>query len=111
VVRILADRLGATPVQIAGNRDGEAGRVGIVCGSGGDLVAEVAATGCDTLVTGELKLHHACEARAAGMAVIAVGHHASEHFSLAAPGARLLAEAPGLALVASARDRYPITLL
>jgi hypothetical protein len=37
----------------------------------GDLVAQVAAAGCETLVTGEIKLHQATEARAAGLAVVA----------------------------------------
>jgi dinuclear metal center YbgI/SA1388 family protein len=40
----LADPLGATGVQIVGDRDRPAGRVGIVCGSGGDLVGQVAAS-------------------------------------------------------------------
>ncbi|MFM7136043.1 MAG: Nif3-like dinuclear metal center hexameric protein [Planctomycetota bacterium] len=108
LARLLADALDATGIQIVGDRDRAAGRVGIVCGSGGDLVGQVAAAGCTTLVTGELKLHQACEARAADLAVIAVGHHASEHFSLAELGRRLAAELPGLETVASAADRDPI---
>jgi dinuclear metal center YbgI/SA1388 family protein len=104
----LADSLGATGVQIVGDRDRPAGRVGIVCGSGGDLVAQVAAAGCTTLVTGELKLHQACEALAADLAVIALGHHASEHFAMAELGRRLAAELPGLEPVVSREDRDPI---
>lgn len=111
MARLLADRLGAAPIQIVGDRDRAAGRVGIVCGSGGDLVGEVAAAGCQTFVTGELKLHQALEAIASGLAVIAVGHHASEHFSLAALGARLAEEIPGIEIIAAAADRDPITWL
>jgi dinuclear metal center YbgI/SA1388 family protein len=105
IARLLAGRLGATGVQIVGDRDRPAGRVGIVCGSGGDLVAQVAAAGCTTLVTGELKLHQASEARAADLAVVAVGHHASEHFAMAEFGRRLAAELPGLEAVVSREDR------
>jgi putative NIF3 family GTP cyclohydrolase 1 type 2 len=104
----LADSLNATGVQIVGDRDRPAGRVGIVCGSGGDLVGQVAAAGCTTLVTGELKLHQACEALAADLAVIALGHHASEHFAMAELGRRLAAELPGLEPVVSREDRDPI---
>jgi dinuclear metal center YbgI/SA1388 family protein len=108
LARRLAEKLGATGVQIVGDRDRAAGRVGIVCGSGGDLIGQVAAAGCTTLVTGEIKLHQACEARAADLAVIAVGHHASEHFAMAELGRRLAAELPGLETVASREDREPI---
>lgn len=111
VARLLADRLGTPQIQIVGDRERVAGRVGIVCGSGGDLVGEVAAAGCQTLVTGELKLHQALEAIASGLAVIAVGHHASEHFSLAALGRRLAEELPGIEIIAATSDRDPITWL
>jgi putative NIF3 family GTP cyclohydrolase 1 type 2 len=108
LARLLAGTLDAAGVQIVGDRDRAAGRVGIVCGSGGDLVGQVAAAGCTTLVTGEIKLHQALEARAAGLAVIAVGHHASEHFAMAELGRRLAAEVPGLETLVAAEDHDPI---
>jgi dinuclear metal center YbgI/SA1388 family protein len=111
MARLLADRLGTNHIQFVGKRDRCAGRVGIVCGSGGDLVGEVAAAGCQTLVTGELKLHQALEAIASGLAVIAVGHHASEHFSLARMGQHLTTALPKIEVVAAASDRDPITWL
>jgi len=108
LARLLAGTLDAAGVQIVGDRDRAAGRVGIVCGSGGDLVGQVAAAGCTTLVTGEIKLHQALEARAAGLAVIAVGHHASEQFAMAELGRRLAAEVPGLETLVAAEDHDPI---
>jgi dinuclear metal center YbgI/SA1388 family protein len=107
----LAERLEARHVQLVGERSAAAGRVGIVCGSGGDLVGQVAAAGCQTLVTGEIKLHQAAEARAAGMAVIAVGHHLSEHFAMVELGRRLATELPGLDLRGAQADRDPIAWL
>jgi dinuclear metal center YbgI/SA1388 family protein len=109
--RRLAAWLGARGVQLVGERAAAAGRVGIVCGSGGDLVGPVAAAGCQTLVTGELKLHQAIEARAAGLAVVAVGHHSSEHFAMAELGRRLAAELPELELRNARADRDPIAWL
>jgi dinuclear metal center YbgI/SA1388 family protein len=108
LARRLAEKLGATGVQLVGDRDRPAGRVGLVCGSGGDLLGQVAAAGCATLVTGELKLHQASEARAANVAVVAVGHHASEHFAMAELGRRLVAELPGIETLVSREDRDPI---
>lgn len=114
-VSAVAQRLSAalepTAVQIVGDREREAGRVGIVCGSGGDLVGQVADAGCTTLVTGEIRLHQAVEARAAGLAVIAVGHHASEHFAMVELGRRLAAMLPDLEILPADDDRDPISWL
>lgn len=103
-----ARALGAGPVQVVGSADRPAGRVGIVCGAGGDTLASVRRGGCDTLLTGELKLHQATEALAAGLAVIAVGHHTSEHFSMPVLAERLAAAVPGLVAWASRDERDPI---
>lgn len=98
-------------VQIVGDPRQPAGRVGIVCGSGGGSIAAVHRGGCQTLLTGELKLHEALEAEAAGLAVIAVGHHASEHFAMKTLAAKLAAAVPGIACWASREDRDPIRRL
>jgi len=112
-VRELARRagaaLGVSAVQLAGLVDRDAGRVGIVCGSGADLVADVARAECDTFLTGELKLHDALAAVSHGLAVIAVGHHASERFSLDVLGRRLVEALPGLAWTPSAADTDPLS--
>jgi dinuclear metal center YbgI/SA1388 family protein len=100
--------LGAAAVQVSGPADRPAGRVGIVCGSGGDLVAEVARAGCATLLTGEVKLHDALAAAAAGLAVVAVGHHASERFSMDVLGRRLAEVLPGLHSQPSVADTDPL---
>lgn len=94
--------------QIAGEATRTAGRVGIVCGSGGEMVAAVQAAGCATLVTGEIKLHDAFAATAAGVSVVAVGHHASERFSMGVLATRLAARVPGLTCFASQADVDPL---
>ena len=108
VARRAAERTGARHVQVVGDPGRPAGRVGIVCGSGGDALGNVRRGGCDTLLTGEIKLHQATEARALGLAVIAVGHHASEHFSMAVLADRLAAAMPGLACRASRDEADPV---
>jgi len=108
LARRAAAALGAAAVQIAGDPARAAGRVGIVCGSGGDCIATVRDGGCQTLVTGELRLHHAVEAVAGGLAVVAVGHHASEHFAMATLAARLAAALPGLVTWAARDERDPL---
>ena len=108
IARRAADRLGAGHVQVVGDPLRAARRVGIVCGSGGDALEAVRRGGCDTLLTGEIRLHHATEALAAGLAVIAVGHHASEHFSMAVLADRLAAAVPGLVCRASRDESDPV---
>jgi dinuclear metal center YbgI/SA1388 family protein len=105
-----ADATVAVPgVQVVGDPDRGAGRVGIVCGSGGEAVSAAKRVGCTTLVTGEIKLHAAVAARAADVAVIAVGHHASERFSMAAFARRLAESLPGLVSWASRDEADPLS--
>ena len=96
---------------IAGEATRTAGRVGIVCGSGGEMVAAVQAAGCATLVTGEIKLHDALAATAASVSVVAVGHHASERFSMGVLAERLAERAAGLTCFASRADIDPLVWL
>ena len=105
----LAAALRCPGSHVAGDASRPAGTVGIVCGSGGEMLGELIAAGCDTLVTGEVRLHTAAEAIASELAVIAVGHHASEHFSMAALARRLEAEVAGLATWASRSESDPLT--
>ena len=111
VARHVAERLAAGGVQVAGDAARPAGRVGIVCGSGGDAIAAVAAAGCTTFLTGEIRLHHAIEARALGVAVIAVGHHASERFSMDVLARRLAEAVAGLTCWSSHDEADPLPWL
>lgn len=85
--------------------------MGIVCGSGGDMLRDLLAAGCTTLVTGEVRLHTAAEAAASGLAVIAVGHHASERFAMERLALLLAEKVPGLTTWASRTERDPLTWL
>jgi dinuclear metal center YbgI/SA1388 family protein len=109
--RHIARRLGTPGVQVVGNPERPAGRVGIVCGSGGDSLAAVKRAGCTTFLTGEVKLHQALEARAADLAVVAVGHHASERFSMEVLAGRLAEAVPGLSCWTSRDEADPLQWL
>lgn len=93
---------------LVGDPGQPAGLVGIVCGSGGDLVTEVRSAGCDTLVTGELRFHAAVEAREAGLAVIVLGHFASERFACGSLARRLAEAVSGLEVIASRTETDPL---
>jgi dinuclear metal center YbgI/SA1388 family protein len=97
-----------TGCHIVGEATRPAGRVGIVCGSGGEMVPALRGTVCTTLATGEIKLHDALAATAAGVSVIAVGHHASERFSMGVLSRRLAESLPGLTCFTSSADVDPL---
>jgi len=57
-------------------------KLGIVCGSGGSMVAVAAERGCDGFLTGEATYHQCLESEALGVAMVMTGHHASEFFGM-----------------------------
>ncbi|WP_047866292.1 Nif3-like dinuclear metal center hexameric protein [Rubrobacter aplysinae] len=64
-------------------------RVAVLGGSGGSFLGEVAASGADAYVTGDLSYHHALDAEHLGLAAIDAGHGPSEFPALAPLAERL----------------------
>lgn len=108
----LAERLkqawGLPNVQLVGSPEREVRRVAVACGSGAELIPAAQAQGCDVVVTGEMRFHQAVAAAAEGLAVLLVGHYASERFAMEALAARLAAARPELTVWASRRERDPL---
>lgn len=57
-------------------------RVGIVCGSGASMLHLAVKHQCDAFVTGEATYHQVLEAQASGVAMLLMGHFASERFAM-----------------------------
>lgn len=76
-------RLQARLVQMIGPAEGQAQRVALIPGSGGDVLAAAREAGADIVVTGELKHHEALAAGVLGPAVIIAGHFETERPVLA----------------------------
>lgn len=83
-------------------------RVGIGCGSGGELLDLAGARNCDTFLSGELRFHDCLAAEALGMAVVLTGHYASERFAVERLAEILAAEFPEVACWASDQERDPL---
>lgn len=111
LARRLAAAVDARGVQLVGPADAPVERVAIVCGSGSDGIPAAAEAGCDTFVTGELRLHDAVHLSAIGLRGVVLGHHASERFSMAALAERVAAQVSGLECSASAADTDPLVPL
>ncbi len=74
----LAKTFSPEAMRIIGHEHQEVTRVALCTGSGGSLMREAIASGADCYVTGDVKYHQALDAEAAGMAVLDVGHYATE---------------------------------
>ena len=75
--------LGNRPLRIAGERAAVLERVAVVPGSGGDFAQAACAAGADALVTGDVSHHRARAALDRALALVDVGHAASERPGLA----------------------------
>lgn len=53
-------------------------KAGVACGSAAEFLHDASRKGCEVLVTGEARFHGLLEARAMGVAMILLGHFASE---------------------------------
>jgi dinuclear metal center YbgI/SA1388 family protein len=80
-------------------------KLGIVCGSGGSFLSHAARNKCDAFLTGEATYHQCLEAEALGIALLMIGHHASEFFSLKQLAWHLHSRWPELDAWCSERER------
>ena len=76
-------------------------KIGIVCGSGGSMLALVARRGCDAMLTGEATFHQCLEAESLGIALLMIGHHASEAFAMKDLASQLQTLLPNLQVTTS----------
>jgi putative NIF3 family GTP cyclohydrolase 1 type 2 len=75
-----------------GSANAPISKVAIACGSGGSFLSAAKGRGCQALVTGEASFHDCLEAEASGLALILVGHYASERFGMERLSGRLATE-------------------
>ena len=102
---------GAGSVKFVGERDKTVSRVAIGCGSGGSFLRAAAKAGCDALVTGEANFHGCLEAESLDIALVLVGHYASERFAMEWLARHLQAEFPACLVWASESEKDPICVL
>ncbi len=77
-------RLQSGPVRLVGDPTRLVRSVALCSGSGASLLKDAVRAGADLLVTGDLKYHEAREAEESGIALLDVGHFASEQLMVAA---------------------------
>lgn len=95
---------------VCGSADQRIERVAVGCGSASDLIRS-AAMGCECFVTGEASFHSTIEAQEAysrSMALVLVGHYASERFGVERLAEVLQAEFATSTVWASRREQDPL---
>jgi dinuclear metal center YbgI/SA1388 family protein len=106
---VVAKRLlGITAVDVVGSDDRLIGRVGIACGSAGELLGAAVRNGCDCFLTGEARFHTAVEADAAGTSLLLVGHYPGERYGVEHLARTLAAKFPQLTAWAARRETDPL---
>ena len=76
------EEFGLEQLQFVGDLTQEISSVASACGSGGSFLDKVIAAQCDAFITGEANFHSCLEAKARGVALVLVGHYASERFAI-----------------------------
>lgn len=105
------DFLRAESVRIVGARERPVECLATACGSGGSFVEPALRAGADALLTGEASFHTCLEAHARGLALVLVGHYASERFAVERLAEHLGGALQGVEAWASRDERDPLWTL
>lgn len=98
-------------VQVVGDPQNVIQRAAIACGSGGSMLSLAARAKCDLFITGEATFHNCLEAESLGMAMLLVGHYASERFGVESLAEQLQMQFPQCTIWASRQERDPLRWL
>ena len=111
----LSGVLGQTAVRITGDLGRQVSRVALCAGSGGSLLGKALASGADVFITGDIKYHDARLAEENGLAVVDVGHFASEKLVLEPMGnflrSKAKSEGTELEVFISRSEKDPFTIV
>jgi dinuclear metal center YbgI/SA1388 family protein len=105
--RVKAD-LNAPLVQVVGAAARPVERVAIVCGAGGEFLADAVRARADVLLTGEMRFHDYLAAQAQGLSLVLPGHYATERCGVEDLATQLRQQWPDLEVWASRREQDPV---
>jgi dinuclear metal center YbgI/SA1388 family protein len=111
LARQVKESLSASFVQIVGELTRPIQTVAIVCGAGGEFIADAARVRADALLTGEARFHDYLAAQAHGLALILPGHYATERPGVEHLAERIARRFPELRVWASRKEADPVTTL
>jgi dinuclear metal center YbgI/SA1388 family protein len=103
--------LSSGPIQAIGDLQNPVQRVAIVCGAGGEMMADAVRARADVFLTGEMRFHDYLHARAQGLSLVLPGHYATERCGIEDLAERLRGRFPQLRIWASERETDPVQWL
>ena len=107
-VTLIKQQFGLNGLHVVGDLTRPVSRVAVACGSGGSFLDQARLAGCDTFVTGEANFHTCLEASARRIALVLLGHYASERFAVESLARRLDQRFPDLEIWASEEESDPL---
>ena len=110
LIRFLMETLPAPWARLVGDPRRKVERVAVCPGSGGDLWPRAGELGAQALITGDVKHHQAREALEEGMALLDLGHFATEAWGMALLAERIREEAPWLEIRLEGSLQDPFTI-
>ncbi|RLS51718.1 MAG: Nif3-like dinuclear metal center hexameric protein [Planctomycetota bacterium] len=78
LIAVIAQQQHVTTTAFVGDLDLPVSRIAIACGAAAEFLPDAASARCEVLITGEARFHACLEARERGMALVLLGHYASE---------------------------------
>jgi dinuclear metal center YbgI/SA1388 family protein len=109
LARLVKEQLRASQVQVVGDPERPVQRLAIVCGSGGDFLADAANARADVFLTGEVRFHDYLAAQARNLALVLPAHYASERCGIEELAKQLQKRWPDLHIWPSRRERDPVS--
>jgi len=108
LVSRIRSRLKLAGLACVGDLESQVSRIGICCGSGGELLPAAIAAGCDAFLTGEATFHTALSALSSGIALVLAGHYATERPAMEGLAEALAGRFAGITAWGSRVERDPI---
>ncbi len=100
--------VGLAQLHYVGDPNQEIQRVAVACGAAAMYLDDAARLECDLLLTGEARFHDCLKARSENIALVLVGHYASERFACEWLAEHLQKEFPDLQVHASQVESDPL---
>jgi dinuclear metal center YbgI/SA1388 family protein len=108
LIEHIKSRLGVAHLDFVGSRDKKIERLAIACGAAAEFMDDAIEHNCQALLTGEARFHACLEARERGVALILIGHFASERPAMSRLAEQIRGRFPTLEVWASTAESDPI---
>ena len=110
LVQTIKQFLDISELRYVGDPQRQLDTLAVACGAAGEFLRPARAAGCQGLITGEANFHTCLEAEATEVALILVGHYASERFAVEQLSKVLTDEFEGLTVWASRAENDPLKI-